>query len=52
MDPWGAKDNLTYAGGEIIFWPVVFVGPRVGLFRSINGGTGRWFASIDIGIGL
>ena len=52
QDPWGAKDNLTYAGGELIFWPVVFVGPRVGLFRSINGSTGRWFASIDIGIGL
>jgi hypothetical protein len=52
QDPWGAKDNLTYAGGELIFWPVVFVGPRVGLFRSISGGTGRWFASIDIGIGL
>jgi hypothetical protein len=51
-DPWGAKDNLTYAGGEIILWPVVFVGPRVGLFRSISGSTGRWFASIDIGIGL
>jgi hypothetical protein len=52
-DPWGAKDNLTYAGGELIFWPVVFIGPRVGLFRSISGGGGgRWFASIDIGIGL
>src|SRR5262249_51136534 len=26
-DPWTVKENQSYAGGEIILWPVVFVGP-------------------------
>ena len=53
-DPWGAKENSTYVGGEFILWPIVFVGPRVGLFRSISGeaNSGKWFFSIDFGIGL
>ena len=53
-DPWGATDNATYAGGELILWPIVFIGPRVGLFRSIAGtvGSKKWFVSIDFGIGL
>ena len=53
-DPWGAKENSTYVGGEFILWPIVFVGPRVGLFRSISGEakSGKWFFSIDFGIGL
>jgi len=53
-DPWVAKQNSTYVGGEFILWPIVFVGPRVGLFRSISGEAkpGKWFFSIDFGIGL
>ena len=53
-DPWGARENATYVGGEVILWPIVFVGPRVGLFRSIAGDVGskKWFFSIDFGIGL
>jgi hypothetical protein len=53
-DPWGAKDNATYAGGELILWPIVFIGPRIGVFRSIAGNVGskKWFVSIDFGIGL
>jgi hypothetical protein len=53
-DPWGAKQNASYLGGEVILWPIVFVGPRVGLFRSVAGDVGskKWFFSIDFGIGL
>jgi hypothetical protein len=53
-DPWVAKEKSTYVGGEVILWPIVFVGPRVGLFRSISGEakSGKWFFSIDFGIGL
>jgi hypothetical protein len=54
QDPWVAKENSTYVGGEVMLWPIVFVGPRVGLFRSISGEakSGKWFFSIDFGIGL
>jgi len=53
-DPWGARENSTYVGGELILWPIVFVGPRVGLFRSVAGDVGskKWFFSFDFGIGL
>lgn len=53
-DPWGAKENATYVGGEVILWPIVFVGPRLGLFRSVRGDVGskKWFFSFDFGIGL
>jgi hypothetical protein len=53
-DPWVAKQNATYVGGEVILWPIVFIGPRVGLFRSVAGDVGskKWFFSIDFGIGL
>jgi hypothetical protein len=53
-DPWVAKENVTYAGGEIILWPIVFTGPRIGLFRSVSGapGSSRWFVALDLGIGL
>src|SRR5262249_16681570 len=27
-DPWGTHPNVSYAGGELILWPVMFVGPR------------------------
>jgi hypothetical protein len=55
-DPWWAKDNVTYVGGEISVWPIVFVGPRVGLFRSVGGNTAaspkRWLVTFDFGFGL
>ena len=53
-DPWGAKQNATYVGGELIVWPIVFIGPRVGLFRSVGNDVGskKWFLSFDFGIGL
>jgi hypothetical protein len=54
-DPWWARENVTYVGGEITVWPIVFVGPRVGLFRSV--GTNdlspkRWMVTFDFGFGL
>jgi hypothetical protein len=53
-DPWTVKENTTYAGGEIILWPIVFVGPRIGVFRSLTSNTTsrKWFLSFDLGIGL
>ena len=53
-DPWTVADNMTYAGGEVILWPIVFIGPRIGFFRSIAGTatTKKWFISLDVGIGL
>lgn len=53
-DPWTVRENMTYAGGELILWPIVFVGPRIGLFHSVagSGATRPWFVSFDFGIGL
>jgi hypothetical protein len=52
-DPWTANENMTYGGVEVLLWPIVFVGPRIGMFRSISGTTTKpWFMSFDFGIGL
>jgi hypothetical protein len=52
-DPWAAKQNLTYVGGEVILWPIVFIGPRVGLLHAINTSADkRWLVTFDFGIGL
>ena len=53
-DPWGARQNVSYAGGEVILWPVMFAGPRIGLFHSIAGNPSnkRWLVSLDFGLGL
>jgi hypothetical protein len=53
-DPWVVRPNATYVGGEVIVWPILFVGPRLGLLRSIGGPLTdqRWLVSIDFGIGL
>jgi hypothetical protein len=52
-NPWTAKPNLTYVGGEVILWPIVFVGPRLGLLRAINTSIDRrWLVTFDFGIGL
>lgn len=53
-DPWTVKENQTYVGGEAIIWPIVFIGPRIGLFRNVSKvETSRhWFVSLDFGIAL
>jgi hypothetical protein len=52
-DPWTVKPNLTYVGGEAILWPILFVGPRIGLLHNVNGSSDRrWLVSFDFGIGL
>jgi hypothetical protein len=52
-DPWTANENMTYAGVEILLWPIVFVGPRIGMFHSISGTTSKpWMMSFDFGFGL
>lgn len=52
-DPWTVKPDVTYAGGEVILWPILFVGPRVGLLHATRGlKDKRWLLSFDFGIGL
>jgi hypothetical protein len=53
-DPWGVQPNVSYVGGELFVWPVVFVGPRIGVFHSVTMGAAanRWLFSIDLGLGL
>jgi hypothetical protein len=53
-DPWTVKDNMTYVGGEVLLWPIVFAGPRIGLFHQVAGNetNKKWFVSIDFGFGL
>jgi hypothetical protein len=52
-DPWSAKQNTTYAGAEILLWPIVFIGPRIGMFHAVSGSTNKpWFMSLDFGFGL
>jgi hypothetical protein len=51
-DPWTVRPNVTYVGGELILWPIVFVGPRLGLFRAVSPDVSdKWFVSIDFGLG-
>jgi hypothetical protein len=51
--PWVVEKNQTYVGADLILWPIVFIGPRVGLFRSVGSATvsDKWFVAIDFGIG-
>jgi len=53
-DPWIMKQNTTYVGGDVLLWPIVFMGPRIGVFRRITGepSSKKWVFSLDIGIGL
>ena len=54
-DPWTVKPNVSYVGGEVILWPILFVGPRIGLLHSVSGPSStdkRWLLSFDFGIGL
>ena len=48
----GTPAQLT--GVQIAYMlPIVFVGPRIGLFRSVGSATvsDKWFVAIDFGIG-
>ena len=52
-DPWTVKPNVTYVGGDLTVWPIIFTGPRIGIFRRVAGyDPRRWFLSVDFGIGL
>jgi len=53
-DPWIARQNITFVGGDILLWPIVFMGPRIGVFRRVAGdpSSKKWFLSLDLGIGL
>jgi hypothetical protein len=52
-DPWTVQPNVTFVGADITIWPVLFTGPRIGVFRRVAGyDSRRWFLSLDIGIGL
>jgi hypothetical protein len=53
-EPLTVKPNVTYAGGEVLLWPIVFVGPRIGLFHSVSSSNTdhKWFVALDLGIGL
>lgn len=53
--PWQLAPNQTYVGGEVILWPIVFVGPRVGLLKRVAGpehAGHNWFVTLDFGFGL
>jgi hypothetical protein len=51
--PWVVEKNQSYVGADLILWPILFVGPRIGLFRSVGSATvsDKWFVAIDFGIG-
>ncbi len=53
-DPWTVKPNLTFVGADVLLWPVVFIGPRVGAFRLVsgNGGQKKWLFTFDVGFGV
>lgn len=53
-DPLTVKPNMSYAGGEVLLWPIVFVGPRIGLFHAVSGSETdkKWFVALDLGIGM
>lgn len=53
--PWQLEPNQTYVGAEAIVWPIVFVGPRIGLLHRIAGPLSPrspWFVTLDFGFGL
>ena len=52
--PLSATTNTSYVGGELLLWPIVFIGPRIGVFRSITNieTSKNWFMALDLGIGM
>lgn len=53
-NPWQIDANQTYAGGEVLLWPILFVGPRVGLLRNVSTTqtSRKWFWTLSFGVGL
>lgn len=53
-DPWVARANTTYAGGEVMVWPIFHAGPRLGVYHVVpsNQPGRRWLISFDAGIGM
>ena len=53
-DPWVARPNTTYAGGELMVWPIFHAGPRVGIYHVVGSDAPgkRWLVSADVGIGM
>ena len=52
-DPLNGRANTSYLGGEVLLWPIVFIGPRVGLFHSLSSSDPKkWLLALDLGIGL
>jgi len=52
-EPWGVEKNMSYVGADFILWPILFMGPRIGVFRSVGNSalSDKWFVSFDFGIG-
>ncbi|MGH9887430.1 MAG: hypothetical protein ACREBE_18010 [bacterium] len=52
-EPWTVDKNVSYVGGDLILWPILFVGPRIGVFRSVSSSSlsDKWFVAFDFGIG-
>ena len=53
-DPWVARANATYAGGELMIWPIFHAGPRLGVYHTTGSDQpgSRWLLSVDAGIGM
>jgi hypothetical protein len=53
-DPWVASPNTTYAGGELMIWPIFHAGPRIGVYHSVsaNDPARQWLVSLDVGVGM
>lgn len=53
-NPWVASPNTTYAGGEVMIWPIFHAGPRLGVYHSVSANEPRkpWLVSLDVGIGM
>jgi hypothetical protein len=50
--PWSVPKNATYVGGELLILPLYLAGPRIGLFRNVSTGGGRWYFVADLGVGM
>lgn len=52
--PLNATSNASYVGGEVLLWPIVFIGPRVGLFHTVSSpdANKKWLFALDLGIGM
>jgi hypothetical protein len=52
-DSWTLAQNSSFVGGEVVLWPIVLAGPRIGVFRRVHGSAGGgWYLVADFGLGL